>query len=388
MRVWPDYNIVPFDSTAYEIERKNKKLEELDSKLSLRGITGLSENQRIALSEIYDEERLNIILGSKDLVDLTIGKISTLSEIYNTTKLSTILGSEKLVFLSEDKIKSLSKIYNKTNLKAILDSKDLVSLSEEQVESLSNISNETGLMAILNSENLVSLSKDQIKSLSNIYEITKLKAILDSENVSILTIDQIEVLSDYHYTGNIGAINSILGSDSLISLSKNKIKALFEVRGSENLDSIITSKHFGDLDTSEVYVLSDIVDSTIVTSLVASENISNLRIILSLEKVLLKLGKRQIEELCAITDTAELKAAVALVKSPFLKLGDTLEVISLSPEKKKEECCICYVEFGDEEVAKTTCNHLFHTGCIKRWLGQVDDNGRKMEKSCPMCRRE
>jgi hypothetical protein len=46
----------------------------------------------------------------------------------------------------------------------------------------------------------------------------------------------------------------------------------------------------------------------------------------------------------------------------------------------KETCCICFEEFGDENIeqCKMTCKNIFHSECINLWLSQ--------NNSCPLCR--
>lgn len=50
-------------------------------------------------------------------------------------------------------------------------------------------------------------------------------------------------------------------------------------------------------------------------------------------------------------------------------------------EQEDEQCCICLMEYKEEEELKTLpCVHSFHSGCIDGWL--------KREKSCPLCKAE
>ena len=50
-------------------------------------------------------------------------------------------------------------------------------------------------------------------------------------------------------------------------------------------------------------------------------------------------------------------------------------------EMEDEQCCICLMEYREEEELKTLpCVHSFHSGCIDGWL--------KREKSCPLCKGE
>ena len=42
------------------------------------------------------------------------------------------------------------------------------------------------------------------------------------------------------------------------------------------------------------------------------------------------------------------------------------------------DCCICMESIVVDECKKTECNHMFHEGCINRWLENAS--------SCPLCR--
>ena len=47
---------------------------------------------------------------------------------------------------------------------------------------------------------------------------------------------------------------------------------------------------------------------------------------------------------------------------------------------KKDTCCICFEEFGNESVKHCTsgCKNTFHTECINVWLSK--------NSNCPLCR--
>ena len=49
---------------------------------------------------------------------------------------------------------------------------------------------------------------------------------------------------------------------------------------------------------------------------------------------------------------------------------------------KTDTCCICFEEFGNEEVKQCTnvCKNTFHTECINVWLSK--------SSNCPLCRSE
>ena len=44
-------------------------------------------------------------------------------------------------------------------------------------------------------------------------------------------------------------------------------------------------------------------------------------------------------------------------------------------------CPICYESFGNRSVAKTVCNHHYHTACISSWI-------KDRREDCPMCRHQ
>jgi len=46
----------------------------------------------------------------------------------------------------------------------------------------------------------------------------------------------------------------------------------------------------------------------------------------------------------------------------------------------KDTCCICFEEFGSEDVIQcnSVCKNVFHSDCLKLWLSQ--------NNSCPLCR--
>ncbi|KAM1294685.1 hypothetical protein ACFX13_014980 [Malus domestica] len=46
-----------------------------------------------------------------------------------------------------------------------------------------------------------------------------------------------------------------------------------------------------------------------------------------------------------------------------------------------ESCAVCLYEFeGEDEIRRlTNCRHVFHKGCVDRWVGYD-------QKTCPLCR--
>lgn len=49
---------------------------------------------------------------------------------------------------------------------------------------------------------------------------------------------------------------------------------------------------------------------------------------------------------------------------------------------ENKECSICMIEFNDgKAIVKTSCNHVFHQDCIRKWL-------ERFNKTCPLCREE
>jgi hypothetical protein len=48
------------------------------------------------------------------------------------------------------------------------------------------------------------------------------------------------------------------------------------------------------------------------------------------------------------------------------------------PDDTLEECSICLENYGEKEIVKTPCDHVFHTTCFDEW--------RKKDNTCPFCR--
>jgi len=50
--------------------------------------------------------------------------------------------------------------------------------------------------------------------------------------------------------------------------------------------------------------------------------------------------------------------------------------------ERQEECVICMEAYKDEDVVRqASCDHVFHGGCIEKWLTSGDS-------SCPLCKDE
>ena len=61
--------------------------------------------------------------------------------------------------------------------------------------------------------------------------------------------------------------------------------------------------------------------------------------------------------------------------------------VSENVKEGNEKCVICYENFlKDENIKMTTCFHLFHFNCIKKW---VQSKNRSIDPpDCPICRRK
>ncbi|CAL0331993.1 unnamed protein product [Lupinus luteus] len=66
-----------------------------------------------------------------------------------------------------------------------------------------------------------------------------------------------------------------------------------------------------------------------------------------------------------------------------LLIQEILPVVKFSDmeEPAAETCAVCLYEFEpDEEIRRlTNCCHIFHKGCLDRWMGYD-------QRTCPMCR--
>ena len=72
-------------------------------------------------------------------------------------------------------------------------------------------------------------------------------------------------------------------------------------------------------------------------------------------------------------------------------LNDLIEIPFKSSNKKtkegNEKCVICYENFKEKEIVKmTSCFHIYHFNCIKRWIENKIE--LKENPDCPICRRK
>jgi hypothetical protein len=72
----------------------------------------------------------------------------------------------------------------------------------------------------------------------------------------------------------------------------------------------------------------------------------------------------------------------------YLVPGDRKEVkiqfekcFSETKSPVKDICCICLVEFDEQNAQSNSCGHVFHKRCIKEWIGTGQSN-------CPICKQE
>ena len=72
-------------------------------------------------------------------------------------------------------------------------------------------------------------------------------------------------------------------------------------------------------------------------------------------------------------------------------LNDLVDVqfknVSQNVQEGNEKCVICYENFlKDENIKMTSCFHLFHFNCIKKWVQSKNDLVEPPD--CPICRRK
>lgn len=75
---------------------------------------------------------------------------------------------------------------------------------------------------------------------------------------------------------------------------------------------------------------------------------------------------------------AEIQSSRALRIGEILPVMKFSEVVDVDPP---ESCAVCLYEFeGDDEIRRlTNCRHIFHMGCLDRWMGYD-------HTTCPLCR--
>ncbi|XP_038906771.1 E3 ubiquitin-protein ligase RHA1B [Benincasa hispida] len=73
------------------------------------------------------------------------------------------------------------------------------------------------------------------------------------------------------------------------------------------------------------------------------------------------------------TDLDPLSAAVLREILPVVKFSELLD--------PPESCAVCLYEFeADDEIRRlANCRHIFHRGCLDRWIGYG-------QRTCPLCR--
>ncbi|TNV72468.1 hypothetical protein FGO68_gene1360 [Halteria grandinella] len=77
-------------------------------------------------------------------------------------------------------------------------------------------------------------------------------------------------------------------------------------------------------------------------------------------------------------------ATTGIRLQPQIAKDEKLIVRNIKTEKyvakeEPEACTICQQEFKDSEnVSNLSCNHLFHSQCVRKWLEQ--------KSICPVCR--
>ena len=75
----------------------------------------------------------------------------------------------------------------------------------------------------------------------------------------------------------------------------------------------------------------------------------------------------------------------------FVRYGFVSEGSSDFIESRaKKECAICLIDLDDDKEAVvkiSSCGHVFHLRCIRRWFSEPGYGGRENNK-CPVCRNE
>lgn len=75
----------------------------------------------------------------------------------------------------------------------------------------------------------------------------------------------------------------------------------------------------------------------------------------------------------------EFESACALLIGEILPVAKFSELAAV--EEPPERCAVCLYEFeGEDEIRRlTNCRHIFHRGCLDRWMGYH-------HTTCPLCR--
>ncbi|GMS98334.1 hypothetical protein PENTCL1PPCAC_20509, partial [Pristionchus entomophagus] len=77
----------------------------------------------------------------------------------------------------------------------------------------------------------------------------------------------------------------------------------------------------------------------------------------------------------------QVKKEEVVEKTPMRYPRPALLQIKKEEVVEKEECSICYVALSRAAV-RLNCGHLFHQGCIVRWLSDKTNE----QQTCAMCR--
>ncbi|XP_027362043.1 E3 ubiquitin-protein ligase RHA1B-like [Abrus precatorius] len=74
----------------------------------------------------------------------------------------------------------------------------------------------------------------------------------------------------------------------------------------------------------------------------------------------------------------EFQSVSALIIREILPVVKFSELAVVDPP---ESCAVCLYEFeGKDEIRRlTNCRHIFHRGCLDRWMGYD-------QRTCPLCR--
>ncbi|KAJ7944951.1 E3 ubiquitin-protein ligase RHA1B-like [Quillaja saponaria] len=74
----------------------------------------------------------------------------------------------------------------------------------------------------------------------------------------------------------------------------------------------------------------------------------------------------------------EFHSISALLISEFLPVVKFSELVDVDPH---DSCAVCLYEFEAHDAIRwlTNCGHIFHRGCVDRWMGYD-------QKTCPLCR--